>query len=132
MNRMLNNRVNSKMNCYAYTPLPTPKSLRLLKLHPGRAHDPLIGTIEVADLAESMNQYIALSYVWGTRTADVEIFIEDSMLQITENLAEALKRIRKLSEPQKLWIDQICIHQQDQVERAAQVRMMTYIFLTAH
>lgn len=127
---MLNDRV--EMNCYTYTPLPSPRSLRLLNLQPGYTHDALTGTIEVADLAGSMNQYIALSYVWGTRTADVEIVIDDSMLLITENLAEALKRIRKLSEPQKLWIDQICIHQQDKVERAAQVHMMRYIYLGAH
>ena len=126
---MLNDRV--KMNCYTYTPLTSPRSLRLLKLHPGYRHDALTGTIEVTELGKSLTEYVALSYVWGTRTADVEISVEDSVLQITENLAEALKRIRKVSEPQKVWIDQICIHQQDKVERAAQVHIMKYIFFGA-
>jgi hypothetical protein len=49
-------------------------------------------------------------------------------MRIKPNLEKALKQLRKLSEERPLWIDAICIDQNNTVERNAQVSMMTDIY----
>jgi hypothetical protein len=47
---------------------------------------------------------------------------------ITGNLFNALKRLRLSDKPRHLWVDALCINQQDLDERAQQVMMMGDIF----
>ena len=89
--------------------------------------------------------YIGLSYTWETEKDVVLVKDEEDRqplqeLQVSANLVEALKFIRKklviakngediekIRKPrQKLlfWIDQLCINQNDLIEKERQVRMM--------
>lgn len=47
---------------------------------------------------------------------------------MTQNLARILRGMRDHCEPQKLWVDQISINQEDNRERSAQVKIMRFIF----
>ena len=83
--------------------------------------------------------YEALSYTWGSvdrpiaarvlsRQHSAEAF--ESLL-IGQNLACALRHLRFTDQPRTLWVDAICINQDDQDERNAQVKHMGSIFARA-
>ncbi|XXH02833.1 hypothetical protein Hte_009220 [Hypoxylon texense] len=75
--------------------------------------------------------YDALSYAWGNMEKTNEITIDGGILSITENLFAALTRLRSPTESRCLWIDAICIDQENVQERNHQVHMMKRIFSTA-
>ncbi|KAK0374398.1 heterokaryon incompatibility protein [Colletotrichum limetticola] len=75
--------------------------------------------------------YKALSYTWGTSRATHSIDIEGASLLITASLDTALRHIRRKDEPVTLWIDQICINQEDGAEKGNQVALMTQIYTKA-
>jgi len=53
------------------------------------------------------------------------------MLQITNNLAVALRHLRLRKKSRTLWVDAICINQDDPVERSAEVLEMGSIYRNA-
>ncbi|KAK3648942.1 hypothetical protein LTR56_003773 [Elasticomyces elasticus] len=74
----------------------------------------------------------ALSYTWGSWMDPMSIRIQGhGSFAVTRNLWSALRRIRSTNEPVPLWIDQICINQQDTNERNLQVRAMGNIYSLA-
>jgi hypothetical protein len=78
--------------------------------------------------------YQALSYCWGSSDLSVELRCDGCTVMISPNLAEGLGRLhlyarrRGRKSPPLYWIDQICINQQDDIERTQQVRMMRDIY----
>ncbi|KAK4041250.1 heterokaryon incompatibility protein-domain-containing protein [Parachaetomium inaequale] len=95
-------------------------------------------------LYESDAEYYALSYTWGAPTEhgplstpsdgpNCPILCNGKLLHITANLQCVLFRIRQLPGlvDKKLWIDAICVNQQDERERSDQVRLMANIYSTA-
>jgi hypothetical protein len=52
----------------------------------------------------------------------------NSTIQITRNLAIALPYLRNEDETRILWIDAICVNQQDLKERSQQVQRMADIY----
>jgi hypothetical protein len=79
----------------------------------------------------SMNgdlDYEALSYVWGSTANQKKIIINGQELSITANLAEALDHLWDKDGPRKLWVDAVCINQDDIPEKNQQVKMMTTIY----
>ncbi|KAG4441307.1 hypothetical protein IFR05_003235 [Cadophora sp. M221] len=74
--------------------------------------------------------YIALSYTWGDATQIKPIIIDDKTLDITVSLHEALLHMQT-DEPLLVWIDAICINQNDNQEKTAQVKRMTEIYKAA-
>jgi hypothetical protein len=91
-------------------------------------------------------QYEALSYTWGDANARnlCVAEIEDTVapkgqtplgeceLHLRLNLATALRHLRNRKEVRILWIDAICINQNDVEERNRQVQRMTHIYKHAH
>ena len=76
--------------------------------------------------------YEALSYTWGT-AADFPITINNEHgFLVTKNLAAALRRLRRGVEPRWLWIDAICIDQNNATERGQQVAIMGEIYKRAN
>jgi hypothetical protein len=72
--------------------------------------------------------YEALSYVWGPPTPRVEIICDGQPFSVTSNLGSALRGLRKKDEPRTMWIDAICINQNDLDERIHQVAFMGEIY----
>lgn len=81
--------------------------------------------------AASIYKYVALSYAWGRDTDTRAIGIGDSVLNVSVNLEEALRELRHEKEDMMLWVDQICINQQDEEEKASQVQQMKEIYSEA-
>lgn len=75
--------------------------------------------------------YDALSYVWGSPDDPEEILLNGSAHPVTKNLHKALKALRSPKETRTLWVDAVCINQEDLQERNAQVSMMDKVYLQA-
>jgi hypothetical protein len=75
-------------------------------------------------------RYAALSYHWGEQTKKVPIRLNNFNFQVTVNLYGALLRLRAEG-VQCLWVDALCINQQDLDERRFQVARMDAIFQKA-
>lgn len=75
--------------------------------------------------------YEALSYCWGDNTVKTPIVCNDARLDITRNLKSALQHLRDAVNTRALWIDAICINQDDVAERTQQVGCMREIYQQA-
>jgi hypothetical protein len=86
--------------------------------------------------------YEALSYAWGNDTSIIEVEVIESVepvtnsrrasiLPIRPNLYQGLKHLRYLDKPRTLWVDAICVNQDDMAERNVEVKRMDNIFKLA-
>jgi hypothetical protein len=123
-----------------YSPLqPDLGDIRLIKILRGDDNGPVQLEMIQGPLSELAKDpgYEALSYVWGDATDTRDILLNSQPFPVTKNLEAALRHLRKLRfdgesfREDFLWIDAICIHQNDIQERNAQVRRMMDIFGSA-
>lgn len=73
-------------------------------------------------------KYTALSYAWTDPPGTTTIIVDSVETQITLNLEAALRHIRHPSCAATLWIDALCINQEDIAEKNHQVDMMREIY----
>jgi hypothetical protein len=76
-------------------------------------------------------KYRAISYCWGDPLITKSIIVNGCTIQVTTNLEAALQELRA-QEFKTLWIDALCINQQDLVERGLQVIRMGLIYSKAY
>ena len=112
---------------YHYTPLSDPRNFRTLYIEPGAPGSRIRGSLHESRPGDGV-KYLALSYVWGSPQIVAYVMVADRYALATENLHAALQYLRSEQEPLCIWIDQICINQQDQEERSQQVMLMHDIF----
>ena len=115
---------------YEYQPLDTGWNIRLLEVFPGQEDEPIQCSVSRAILNTS-TKYIALSYTWGDAKDRRLMSIDGRQLSVTANLYSAICRIRCLGGRRPLWVDAICINQEDIQEREFQVGMMDQIYKQA-
>lgn len=120
-----------------YDPLPADTlSIRLIKLQPSNDPSAPILCKLIVHLINSKRSgshpYECLSYTWGPagNPKSIEIDTGEAILpfQATPNLHEALLHLRDPYFEQVLWIDAICINQDDDEEKATQVGAMARIY----
>ncbi|KAK3311798.1 heterokaryon incompatibility, partial [Apodospora peruviana] len=84
--------------------------------------------------------YSARSYVWGDPTSADGILLDGHPFQATKNLADGLRALTKilpkLTPDQnladfRLWVDAVCINQEDHVEPNHEVARMGSIYPSA-
>ncbi|KAK6215019.1 hypothetical protein QIS74_08038 [Colletotrichum tabaci] len=75
--------------------------------------------------------YHALSYVWGDPTPTATVDLDGNPLPIGSNLNGALLRLRQNGVVAWLWVDAICIDQNNHEERSWQAAQMRDIFAQA-
>lgn len=115
----------------AYSVLADPSSqIRLLELQPGAYDDPIACSLRTTELSKD-NSYEALSYVWGADEISCQISLGAKPFGIRADLENALRRLRDTQSARVLWIDAICINQEDIPERNAQVGIMRRIYSNA-
>ncbi|PQE32050.1 hypothetical protein CJF32_00001646 [Rutstroemia sp. NJR-2017a WRK4] len=100
-------------------------SLRVLEVLPGHP-----GTMIECKLHMHFGSgnYEALSYVWGDSSQKEKLKVNGKVIDITQNLAFALQCVRDRSISRHLWVDAICINQNDDEEKSDQVAKMAHIF----
>lgn len=122
---------------FSYTLVPISlDSVRLLSLMPNRDEAaPLECQLHEYPLQGSGKEthlYEALSYVWGSFDDPPQcIFINGHYLPITANLHSALLHTRNHTFQRTLWVDAICINQEDEQEKSLQIQMMAKIYSQA-
>ncbi|KAH7064195.1 heterokaryon incompatibility protein-domain-containing protein [Paraphoma chrysanthemicola] len=118
------------MSAPLYSRLPTRRHIRLLSLLP-LSSGPEITVQTLNREIDSLPTYEALSYVWGDVTNTHSIKCNESHLTVTECLHSALHHLRQPENARMMWIDAICINQDDLEERSFQVALMRDIYLRA-
>jgi hypothetical protein len=81
-------------------------------------------------------KYEALSYVWGKEEKQTSLNINGNPFLVQSNLHAALRRLSCRSNnaqesTRRLWIDAICINQNDNAEKSLQVMQMSKIYAGA-
>lgn len=111
-----------------YSPLEHSRApIRLLVLYPG-AHEAAIECdLQISSL-EDKPGYEALSYTWGESTSGGAVSIAGCLLSITDNLSSALRHLRYPERARLIWVDALCINQNDVEEKTKQVQIMGRIY----
>ncbi|EDU46084.1 conserved hypothetical protein [Pyrenophora tritici-repentis Pt-1C-BFP] len=92
---------------------------------------PFCGRLITTSLNESPD-YVALSYVWGKgSSSDPILHLDGHPLQIRACLWQALEELTTHVNPIRLWVDQICIDQNNEKEKEQQVQLMSRIYAQA-
>ena len=80
---------------------------------------------------ESAPPYTALSYTWGDQSQQGAIALNGKGFLVGKNLEAALHELQKEVDCERVWIDAICINQQDNEEKAHQIGYMRHIYENA-
>jgi hypothetical protein len=114
--------------------------IRVLVIETGAASDKISARFEHINLRgpsdAQPHNFHALSYCWGESTETTPIILvspsdQTSTLPISPTVQRAIRRLRTLDEPLRIWIDAVCINQTDLEERANQVSLMGQIYSLA-
>ncbi|OQN95137.1 hypothetical protein B0A48_18814 [Cryoendolithus antarcticus] len=106
---------------------------RLLVLEAGMDKQPVCCKVYVAPLlSDPKPQYETVSYVWGDARSRSTIVVNGSRKNVPANCERVLRRMRLASASHVLWIDAVCIDQENLLERDEQVSMMNQIYSGTH
>lgn len=115
-----------------YRPLDADRGeIRILELLPGSFNAEIRCQLKYTALKSPDSvPYEALSYVWGKPEFTEPLEFEGHQVLVTKNLATALRHLRpgEGENPRRIWVDAICINQNDVAERNHQVTIMKDIY----
>ncbi|KAH7081384.1 heterokaryon incompatibility protein-domain-containing protein [Paraphoma chrysanthemicola] len=103
--------------------------LRLAALTGDEADQLLRFDIEIGSITNPP-EFQALSYCWGKELSKAEIWVSGTKITVSTNLEAAL-RFSDLAAGTRIWVDAICINQDDLYEKSYQVKMMGQIYSKA-
>jgi hypothetical protein len=128
---------------FSYKPLDASKGeIRLIELVMDE-NDNNVCCEVITTTVNNAPAYEALSYTWGSQEGKVPILLNGQPLDVTPNLHVALTHLRRTftlkynklhvatGDRRRLWIDAVCINQQDVDERNSQIRFMWSIYANA-
>jgi hypothetical protein len=115
-------------NCYTPVTKQLPPDFRVLDIEEKRLVKPPVGSA-----------YVALSYVWGapayagieTRMADLQSFEQHVPLDVLPRTLRDAVTVCRCLEQRYLWIDRLCIVQDDVPSKLPQIAAMGTIYTTA-
>lgn len=131
---------------------PTTFWTRVVTIHPGEFDDDI--AVDLSDIAlketdksqlrdkkiftpeyrvsaaPHLEQYEALSYVWGSLEDPSHVVVgeEGRRIPITRNLDVAMRHLRYPDRPRVVWIDALCIDQTSPSDKSRQVGQMSHIY----
>ena len=128
---------------YEYQTLEKGK-IRCLHVVGRRDDGNIVIRLEDVVLEEADNTYTAISYTWGSANIVHRVCIGDRYLTVQDNAWQFLKHCWQVRSSipdsvhhlnhaitERLWVDSICINQNDNVEKSTQVALMGEIYSKA-
>jgi hypothetical protein len=108
------------------------RSIRVLDLLPGPRAAPIRARLRVVSLDDyPCPYYEALSYTWGSTGSTALVTINNHPLNITTNAFAALESLRTRRATRTIWIDSICIDQENDDEKNFQLPLMGDVYRSA-
>ncbi|KAM0690783.1 hypothetical protein Q7P36_009552 [Cladosporium allicinum] len=80
---------------------------------------------------QNTSQFVAISWFWGDAKQRDKMELDGIPLDIPFNAKCALRDLRDSVHSKRLWIDAVCINQDDKSERASQILLMSDIYSQA-
>ncbi|KAI0543566.1 HET domain-containing protein [Xylaria curta] len=119
---------------YAYSPLVA-NSIRLISFNVTGGLSVTLKTVNI----DEVPPYFALSYAWDIQTKIIPIEVNRQRFSVSLSLADAILWLRRLivddfslnDGVEWVWIDKICINQEDLSERSKQVQIMNLVYSQA-
>jgi hypothetical protein len=112
-------------------PLSNPeRQIRLLQMQADDQHK-ILSMRMITCEHESAPPYMAISYTWGDGARRRAIAINGQIVEVNENCYYALWQTRLHFSAATVWIDYICMNQEDLVEKGHQVPAMGRIYAKA-
>ena len=111
------------------------ENIRLMYLLPAQTSAVIrVDLVHIRLTKEDVPKYEALSYAWGNRDTPEVIYVgqkgEDT-IAVTRSLHQALPYLRYKDKRRVLWVDAICVDQQNLEERSHQVQRMGDVYSLA-
>lgn len=130
---------------YKYTSLGSGQAIRLLEvmIKPSHREQPIMCRIVEVELKGAERGFDALSYAWEGQLPTKQLIVicdadevnpPHARLAITQNVEDALRRLQDFYAASTdetcflIWIDAVCINQENSQERGSQVSMMASIY----
>jgi hypothetical protein len=130
----------SAQQLYETLPLPSDSHcIRLLDIDPlsqdygAASTHHITGHLRAADL-QQRPKFLSLSYVWGEKESTghfVALPSQGCNIEIPESSYEALKHLRDRLGSFTIWVDSICINQENDREKERQISLMQEIYSLA-
>jgi hypothetical protein len=120
-----------------YSKFDNAQEIRVLVLDPGYQGECVHAEFVNRRFSDDGPCYEAVSYTWAdehgdnTRCRPDFVGIYWDVYLVTRNCEEALLSIRDQFETRNLWVDSLCINQDDMAERSSQVNLMPQIYAEA-
>ena len=107
-----------KLAPFQYRTVADGDLFRLAVVYPGTGSEPIECQLIWESSKKPQRGYRCLSYCWGETTdREANIICDGFRLPVTNNLLSALRSLRKPKSNLLIWVDQICINQEDVGER---------------
>ncbi|RAQ70097.1 hypothetical protein COH20_008150 [Aspergillus flavus] len=124
---------------FTYPTLPQePYTTRMIRLLPHKDKSAPIRCelfdYDLSETGDGTHLYQALSYVWGSEMKPESIILNRCTFRVTANLHTALLYLRNRQVERILWVDAICINQDEEdqgVEKSKQIPLMRTIYAQA-
>ena len=117
---------------YQYLPLDVSRNeIRLVVLAPSYSFSAQVSCSLVPRSLDSDVAFEALSYTWGDAECKRLISLNGLEFSVAKNLDIALRHLRYSEDERSIWVDALCINQDDITERNQQVTKMRNIYKRA-
>ncbi|KAI0205275.1 HET-domain-containing protein [Astrocystis sublimbata] len=117
----------AKLPTYKYRPLNA-GDIRLLVIQKSPYYPSVIEVKIVHRPINPTPDYEAISYRWGSSELTHEILVDGCRFPVTEAAFDVLLARRSVWRERIVWIDALCINQQDLQEKSEQVQLMRDIY----
>lgn len=107
------------------------RAVRLLVVQPAPATSDPINCSLVTTVLPAEQPFDALSYCWGAGKSKTLLTVDGQDVLVSSSVVAALRQLRPEKQELAIWIDQVCINQDDMPERDKQVRLMADIYSSA-
>ncbi|KAI1353494.1 putative heterokaryon incompatibility protein [Xylaria sp. FL0043] len=128
-NRKTATRV-AALKTYQYSALG-PGQIRLLKLSSSTPWNPIRCELKAVHL-DKVPEFETISYTWGSQLGMKSLIVNGRRLRVSERVYDILHDRASYLKTRYIWIDSICINQEDDNEKSSQVQLMKKIYGFSH